>query len=36
MILAVEKYGLLKGFLKGIWRFFRCNPFNRNHGIDYP
>jgi len=36
MILAVEKYGLFKGFFKGVWRFLRCNPFNRKHGIDYP
>jgi len=26
-IQAIEKYGLLKGVLKGIWRILRCNPF---------
>jgi putative membrane protein insertion efficiency factor len=27
-ILAIEKYGLVKGGLKTIWRIMRCNPFN--------
>jgi putative membrane protein insertion efficiency factor len=27
MIGAVEKYGAVRGFLKGIWRILRCNPF---------
>ena len=26
---AVEKYGVLKGFLLGIWRVIRCNPFSK-------
>lgn len=26
---AVEKYGLIKGGLKGLWRVIRCNPFNK-------
>ena len=26
---AVEKYGLLKGCLKGTWRVLRCHPFSR-------
>ena len=26
---AVEKYGLLKGCLKGAWRVLRCHPFSR-------
>ncbi len=26
---AVEKYGPLKGLLKGIWRVLRCNPFSK-------
>jgi uncharacterized protein len=24
---AVEKYGAIRGTLKGIWRICRCNPF---------
>jgi putative membrane protein insertion efficiency factor len=27
MIGAVEKYGVVRGVLKGIWRILRCNPF---------
>ncbi|RTZ60109.1 MAG: membrane protein insertion efficiency factor YidD [Gammaproteobacteria bacterium] len=34
-ILAIEKYGVLKGGLKAIWRILRCNPWNKG-GIDYP
>lgn len=32
---AIEKYGLLKGFKKGIWRILKCNPFIKG-GIDLP
>jgi len=35
MILAVEKYGGVRGFFKGLWRILRCNPFS-NGGEDYP
>ena len=35
MIEAVEKYGALRGSLKGIWRILRCNPFARG-GYDPP
>jgi putative membrane protein insertion efficiency factor len=28
-IQAVEKYGLLLGGLKGLWRILRCHPFSR-------
>ncbi len=34
-ILAIEKYGVLKGSLKAVWRVLRCNPFSSG-GIDYP
>jgi putative component of membrane protein insertase Oxa1/YidC/SpoIIIJ protein YidD len=36
MVLAVEKYGGVKGFFMGIWRILRCNPHNKQRGIDYP
>ena len=29
MIQAIEKYGFLKGFIMGIFRFLRCNPFSK-------
>ncbi|MBP7791480.1 MAG: membrane protein insertion efficiency factor YidD [Candidatus Goldbacteria bacterium] len=34
MMLAVEKYGLMKGVIKGVARIFRCHA--PNGGIDYP
>lgn len=34
MILAIEKYGCIRGVAKGIRRIFRCKP--PNGGIDYP
>lgn len=34
MIMAINKYGLIKGFTKGIKRIMRCKP--PNGGIDYP
>ena len=34
-LLAIEKYGVVKGSLKAIWRVLRCNPFSKG-GIDYP
>jgi len=34
MILAVEKYGFFKGFVKGIKRINRCHA--PNGGVDYP
>ena len=27
MIGAIEKYGAVRGTLKGLWRIIRCNPF---------
>jgi len=26
---AVEKYGVIRGLLKGFWRILRCNPFSK-------
>ncbi len=34
-ILSIEKYGLLKGGIKAVYRVLRCNPFSKG-GIDYP
>ena len=34
MILAIRKYGLLIGGIKGVCRIFRCRP--PNGGVDYP
>lgn len=28
-IQAIEKYGTVKGIVKGIWRILRCNPFSK-------
>ncbi len=34
-IMAVEKYGIFRGLIKGFFRILRCNPFSKG-GIDYP
>ena len=26
---AIEKYGIIKGGAKAIWRIMRCNPWNK-------
>lgn len=26
---AIEKYGFIKGFIKGVKRILRCNPFSK-------
>lgn len=26
---AIERYGLLRGVLKGGWRIMRCHPFSK-------
>lgn len=26
---AVEKYGIIKGGIKTMWRIIRCNPWNK-------
>ena len=34
-ILAVRKYGVISGSLRGIWRILKCHPFHRG-GYDPP
>lgn len=34
-ILAVRKYGVLSGSLRGMWRILRCHPFHPG-GYDPP
>jgi len=34
-IMAIEKYGLLKGSFKAMIRILRCNSFFKG-GVDYP
>ena len=34
MIMAIKKYGLVYGVIKGIHRISRCKP--PNGGVDYP
>jgi len=34
-ILAVQKYGAVRGTLRGLWRVCRCHPFNPG-GLDPP
>jgi len=31
---AIEKKGILKGGILGLWRILRCNPWNKNFGYD--
>jgi putative component of membrane protein insertase Oxa1/YidC/SpoIIIJ protein YidD len=34
MIMAINKYGMIIGIVKGVRRLFRCKP--PNCGVDYP
>ncbi len=34
-VMAVEKYGVLRGCLKTVWRLLRCNPWSKG-GVDLP
>lgn len=34
-ILAINKFGCLKGIIKTAYRLIRCNPFSSG-GIDFP
>jgi len=33
--LAIDKYGILKGSVRAIWRILRCNPWSKG-GWDEP
>ncbi|WP_448583674.1 membrane protein insertion efficiency factor YidD [Thermocrinis sp.] len=34
-IMAIEKYGFVRGSFKALLRILRCNPFFKG-GVDYP
>ena len=34
-ILAVRKYGVIRGSWKGVWRILRCHPWHPG-GVDWP
>ena len=34
-VMAIEKYGLIRGGAKAVYRVLRCNPFSKG-GVDYP
>lgn len=29
---AIEKYGVIKGGVMGVWRILRCNPWSKGGG----
>ncbi|MBU1018935.1 membrane protein insertion efficiency factor YidD [Patescibacteria group bacterium] len=33
--MSIERYGVIKGSLKSIWRILRCNPWSKG-GLDLP
>jgi hypothetical protein len=33
--MAIGKYGVIRGSLKGLWRILRCNPWSKG-GLDLP
>ena len=35
-LMAIEKYGFFKGWIKTIRRILRCNPWNNGPHVDYP
>ena len=35
-ILAVQKFGTLRGVLKGLWRLLKCHPLYRGDVVDFP
>lgn len=34
MLMAIKEWGIIKGIFLGTKRILRCNPFNKNCGID--
>ncbi|HID09983.1 MAG TPA: membrane protein insertion efficiency factor YidD [Candidatus Latescibacteria bacterium] len=35
-VLALRKYGPIKGLLKSLWRLLRCHPLYRGNLVDLP
>ena len=35
-IIAIEKYGVIKGVFFATKRLLRCNPFTKHGGVDKP
>lgn len=36
IILAVRKFGVFRGVLKGLWRVLKCHPLYRGDVVDFP
>ena len=34
-IMSIDKYGVIKGSMKAVYRILRCNPLSKG-GVDYP
>ncbi len=35
-LMAIEKYGFFRGWVRTIWRISRCNPWNNGSHVEYP